>query len=550
MLTYLRCILESIDHPDLIDLTMQYLLALQDRPLEPDTPARPTTLARRRKSQSLMTHLQSTEDRPSPVLFNLVDMVLSSLPSRNQQTATATLRLLSIILRRQHRYAMSTLLKTKSVRALDEARTAGAHNKEVNILLALAEDLGNDEGLEDSYQAYLYDNRSILENHLCSAKLLEVPGAAPLIGELQASLLCVAPLRSVAMHTITLEDPLFKSLTGLLQRFFSNDIEVNLALTQAIVDLASCGFNRLEGWLLVHPSNYLLRNDCALPLDEGNGVERIVSGNHTGIAASESYEEEQLRALRHARQEPSWLEENTSPIFAALDSLVQQIDTYRRDVQEFDKYLTEHRQLLRLHQGKNGTTTQPPDQNKRLADSKGTSPSPARNAPQIRSISERLQVEKTSGPESRSSSPRGRRQNSLSAPTLVGRLSHLHASPSRSTSQSTSRTYSPSPLRKDPLSSTPPKPRDTSMAIPTVLQRKIRVTNSPASLESYRRAPTSSETSSVRSASIGPEGKTDELSEITLGHLLTNVVILQEFILELAALIEIRAGLFGEVRFV
>ena len=52
-----------------------------------------------------------------------------------------------------------------------------------------------------------------------------------------------------------------------------------------------------------------------------------------------------------------------------------------------------------------------------------------------------------------------------------------------------------------------------------------------------------SESNSVRSEAI------DVSKEITLGHFLTNVIILQEFVLELAALVEVRAGLFGEIDF-
>jgi hypothetical protein len=36
---------------------------------------------------------------------------------------------------------------------------------------------------------------------------------------------------------------------------------------------------------------------------------------------------------------------------------------------------------------------------------------------------------------------------------------------------------------------------------------------------------------------------------VSVGHVLTNVIVLQEFLLELAALVQVRAGLFGEVRF-
>lgn len=42
--------------------------------------------------------------------------------------------------------------------------------------------------------------------------------------------------------------------------------------------------------------------------------------------------------------------------------------------------------------------------------------------------------------------------------------------------------------------------------------------------------------------------RTDKL--VSVSHVLTNVIVLQEFLLELAALVQVRAGLFGEVRFV
>jgi hypothetical protein len=37
---------------------------------------------------------------------------------------------------------------------------------------------------------------------------------------------------------------------------------------------------------------------------------------------------------------------------------------------------------------------------------------------------------------------------------------------------------------------------------------------------------------------------------VSVSHVVTNVIILQSFLFELAALIQVRAGLFDEVRFV
>ena len=48
---------------------------------------------------------------------------------------------------------------------------------------------------------------------------------------------------------------------------------------------------------------------------------------------------------------------------------------------------------------------------------------------------------------------------------------------------------------------------------------------------------------------MGRESGMRRDGEVALGALLTNVVVLQEFALEVAALVEARAGLFGEVRF-
>lgn len=41
----------------------------------------------------------------------------------------------------------------------------------------------------------------------------------------------------------------------------------------------------------------------------------------------------------------------------------------------------------------------------------------------------------------------------------------------------------------------------------------------------------------------------DDIREASLLHIITNVVVLQEFVLELVALMQIRASLFNEVRF-
>lgn len=46
-----------------------------------------------------------------------------------------------------------------------------------------------------------------------------------------------------------------------------------------------------------------------------------------------------------------------------------------------------------------------------------------------------------------------------------------------------------------------------------------------------------------------PEVDAEEEKQVSVSHILTNTIVLQEFLLELAALVQVRAGLFGEVAF-
>ena len=500
--------------------------------MEPSSSSSRLTLVRRRKSYNLATNLAKDEEKPSPNLFNLADLVLTSLRSQSYQTIAATLRLLSVIIQRQHKYAISTLVKTKTIGVNDCKRTVGGHNKEIDVLLSLAEALATDDDLEKTYESHLHDNRELVESHSCSSRLLALAGSPLQPGTLVAS---QGGPREVIMHIIAPQDRLLSALLLLLGSFFANSVEVNLTLTQSIVDLASCGYTKLEGWLLMDPSKYEFpANDTAEVDEERN---RDPSALTTGV---QDFEAAQLNALRLARREPSWSAENASPTHAALDRLVRQVDAYRQEVQGFDTYLAERRHLFRVGEEFDGSLSNAPTIARRSEGSKSSSPT---RIPQIGSISERLLLETNSRNVSRSSSPRGRQQNISSTPTLVGRLSYLHITPSLSPSRGSLRAYSPSPLRGDslPLS----RAKNGSVGPSDVLHRMIRVARDPAAIRPEE--PPSSGASSVRSDTLEPEAP--DVTEVSLSHLLTNVIILQEFILELAALVQVRASLFGEVRY-
>ena len=542
VLTYLRCIIESIDHPDLVGIVFQYLLAVPEMQKEDIKPSRPITLARRRKSENLISNIAQGQEKPVPDLFNLIDLVLTSLRSRNQQTVTVTLRLVCVLLRNRHQYNFS-LIKTRFSEDGQPFRSLETHDRDVASLFSIAEDLADSDSLGEAYEAQLQDVQSSLESHECSSRLLAIPSSG-----LETS-------QALRLQSIEIDDPLLVALVDLLQGFMAGDIETNLALTQALSTLASCGSLRLDGWLVgpglnASPLDNTVEDSKGLSKDEGIGA----------ASKDDSEPESDAEPLPNVTQTaPSDNEESDearSPVFSALNSLLQQVESFRLSIQNFDIYLAERKHVFKVGEDIDDAVSSDYPLARRSEEDTALMPPPkARGTPQIGSISERLLSTENSTQGSRASSPRGRQVEVPSTPTLAGRLSHLRVSPSPKPHVSHSRAFSPSPLRKDSLSSTPPRRIAIPMGPADALKQKVKVRtplegNLRRGRDSFGLG--SSETSSIRSVSTAPMSEQREESgcrEASLSHVLSNVVILQEFVLELAAIVQVRASLFGEVGF-
>lgn len=508
VMTYLKYILETLTSIDLIRLILHYMLGASAQ-LSPDNkPSRPSSLARRRKSETLITNSAARVDDPSPDLITLTNVLHGYLRSRNHETVIASLRLLDTILRLWHAFTNGRLMKVQVARKYRK-RSKSTHDQQLEILYSLAEDILIDDAMEQSYESHLHDVQMLLETHHCSAEQLFSPNFGPSANVV----LRVAP----EQRAILVDDPLLTCLLSLLDNFLINDIVVNLSLSETMAALASCRETRLEGWLLGSPSESA---DATAPTDEKHPVNGHSSRSRPELA---------------------------SPVFARLDSLVERIDRLRQDIQDFDIHLAERRHVFRV--GEEIDDAVAGVAVRRSNDSQDRKLSAQRDATAVGSISERLQA---SGDESRSTSPRGRRQdltdNSHAMPkSLVGRLNHLRLSPSPSGSNPSDRTYSPSPLRKESTSSTASIAISSPRGPPNALQQRVRqkVTSRQ---RGQPRESNGSEASSLHSEPVTENcGVAEDEREISLSHLLTNVIILQEFIMELAAIIQVRASLFGEV---
>jgi hypothetical protein len=467
------------------------------------------------------------DDRLNPSLFNLVDLVLGSTDSQNSQTVVAALKLTTVILGKNHGYALGSLIKVMHLHHTEPHRTVGSLNIELDTYLNLAIGLAGEEGVDDAYESHLKDIQSILESHPCSLKAIALPATSPKSqGYFDTT---ESTARDVDPHYLLPEDPLFQSLIGLLSRFLTNDVETNLALTETIVGLGTCSQLRLEGWLSVDPADYRFDDSEPEPTDFTN---------------------DNFRNMLMASRLPTWSSSATPQLLACLQQLQTQVDALRADISDWDEHVTNRKNAFRFHEEMHVAMRTSTPQMK-----------PTRQAPDLPAGSWTPQIpkhvlDKSSSP-SRTQSPRGRKE------TL--------------SEQRDTRTTSPAPLRFG-TQTFPGSPARGLSPMPAPQNSKHKATlffDIDANLESLKQSeflarrirfcrPAGTQTVDVMLSKYQPppmddgedstagaqkEGEKDDVKEASLLHIITNVVILQEFVLELVALMQIRASLFNEVKF-
>ncbi|CAO2651563.1 Nn.00g041330.m01.CDS01 [Neocucurbitaria sp. VM-36] len=526
VLTYLRHILDALDHPELVHMILQYLLALQDYTVTSPRAPRSPAAVKRRQSLILLNAPEKDDDRLNPSLFNLVDLVLGSTASRNPQTVIAALKLTTIILSKNHGYALGSLVKVMYLHHKEPHRTVGSLNKELKEYMDLAIDLAGLEGVDEAYDNYLKDTLSALETHPCSLKTISLLPTSPKSPGYFDSAESTA--RDVDPHYLLPEDPLFQSIVDLLLRFLTNDVETNLALSEAIISLGTCSQLRLEGWLSVDPADYHF---------ESNGTDPTDIHNET---------KEMIMAARH----PSWSSSATPQLLACLQQLQAQVEALRRDIPDWDEHVGNRKNAFRFHEEMSEAMKVSTPQ-----------PKPARQPSDTPAGSWTPQIPKhvldSSTTPSRSQSPRGRKE----ALSEARRTPAASPAPSRFGGQT---------LIGSPSGALSPLPASNTAKRQTTLfsdidanlaglkhaeffKRRIRFCRSAGSnavevmLSKYQPPPKDPDDTG---ADVEIEQEQDDIREASLLHIITNVVILQDFVLELVALMQVRASLFNEVRFV
>lgn len=299
--------------------------------------------------------------------------------------------------------------------------------------------------------------------------------------------------------TISRECKLYDAVVTLLRNFFANDTVTNLYLTEALLALAACERLDLQGWLL--------------SFQDKRQVEDVPAYNLTFIVGELI---EQVRQWKS--QFPEW------------DDLI-----HKRRLELSEEDVASHQTKdtsSRVRNPSPSSSYSPPQphpttpRRNRIASNDLTStertlrkieshtPSPLERATNHSSLRETLQYEETNSSGGRDRQPQ---EPSLSSASLL-------------------RTQVPLLDMKTPV--------EASASLPLHAGRKQTSSPEPSG---NQLAPTSH----AGSGTVTPAGQAGQAGrdQASLSHIMTNAIILQEFILEIAAVVQLRATFFDEVQF-
>lgn len=336
-----------------------------------------TKLHRRKSSAMLLLEMEAPESRrqseyfTTMARFTLKDLILSNLRSQNQPTVTAALQLFQTMLtQRCHVCVDGLILVIPSTSATSypepamvvpfvppkisgedseeeefvypgaevEPRspansvpsypqpgtTYSTHEREMGLYLALVSRIDpshNDDAFSTGYDHYLRDALTSIQSHSCFHISADE--------DLES--------RSKQRHRLNVKDPILSLILDSLCKFFSNSPKTNISLTGVLAELALCPNRSIAGWLTCNVSD--TPQSKAMP-DDGR-LEDMQDDRSIDFEIDEKLatETNNLPATR--------LDENSRPIVHTIfHGLVGQLERYRQVVDDFDKYLLERRQGL------------------------------------------------------------------------------------------------------------------------------------------------------------------------------------------------------------
>jgi hypothetical protein len=409
-----------------------------------------------------------------------------SLKSCHAETVNACLNLLSVIIEQQHAHVVSNLFRLDPVPVLREQRGVKQLNASLLGLVEYGATIAKYPDMDSSYQDALSDGQVRLEQHSC----WRMDGNA--VDQENRD------------WSISRECKLFEAILSLLRTFFANDTVTNLNLTQALLDLAACQHLNLHGWLLA-------------------------SGNRTDSADSSALN-----------------------VVFVIGELVEQVRQWRSQFTEWDQLVyTRRGELDDDEPAQRPAETRNPSQLQFDTNATLRSTSPSSTQSRSRPTTpKKISTTEFGSIDSAISIPRGHRGSLVERTLAHSPLRRLVQVPPEKDDgfgqpqELWMPTPAPAILKTQVHLLDPRAPEEASESLPVHAGRKQ--TSSPAGehLLALRRTDDSG-----TATPIGGRDEPGTRNQVSLSHILTNAVILQEFVLELAALVQLRATFFSEIDF-
>ncbi|EGN92451.1 hypothetical protein SERLA73DRAFT_117334 [Serpula lacrymans var. lacrymans S7.3] len=363
VMSYIDIMIRTLDtNGQLSDLLVEFLVSEDN-----DEVTRPrhrqsiqNKLRRRKSSAMVLLEMEAPDSRrqseyfTSMGRFTLKDLMLANLRSKHQQTATAALQLLQSILDQHCQLCVDRLLVVISDPQatnypeppmippsldsqispasavppgpvfLQPETTYSTHEREMGLYLTLVSRVDpshNEDAFSTGYDHYLRDALQSIQSQNC----FHLGDDIDLVTKMK--------------HRLNVNDPILSLVLESLRAFFSNTPEFNISLTGLLAALAICPYRSLAGWLTCAPSDTPLVNEGD---DEGN-----ISLDGDGDDRSIDFQIEEKLAHDSILLPASRLDEQSRPVVHSIfQGLVGQLERYRQLVDNFDKYLLERRQGL------------------------------------------------------------------------------------------------------------------------------------------------------------------------------------------------------------
>ncbi|KAI9277235.1 Retinoic acid induced 16-like protein-domain-containing protein [Phascolomyces articulosus] len=412
VISYIDLILQILQQDDLANVVVGFLMdedehiSIMMQQQEQSTTSTTTTPY----GNNVFAGIELDQFKNSPYFtaaerFTLKDLIFSRLKSSSQPTVVATLKLLKTLITRHCRYSLKLLsIYPDNKRPLDDKSTIISHHlREIELYFSLisAVDQAHAEDIMSfGYEEYLKDIEQVIDNDMCYQTFTGVTTSNDTKGgprtpkserrrsfkygqrfdqkeikeqqQQQQQQQQIQSSRRTKMfkHGIQTTDPLLQILLGLLSHFFAQSPELNLVLTGVISALAICPYRSLEGWIAFKESDRT-KPDDVLILDASDQLQRArISNGENGddkdsICGKDIYAQFETTAVNEDAEDDDrsidyGVEHNSTqmtqptqfksfpPFFTLFRTLTQQVDYYRSEVDGFDRLLHERRNGLMI----------------------------------------------------------------------------------------------------------------------------------------------------------------------------------------------------------